>query len=191
MTARALPMDDTRESVILVDDRDRKTGVCDKLEAHRRDLRHRAFSVFLFDPDGRMLLQRRAPVKYHSAGLWANSCCGHPRPGEDPRAAAERRTFEELGIRCRLAPAGTHAYDAAVGADLFEREFVHLFVGRFDGAPEPEPAEVTEVAWLSPVEVRRAIAERPDDFAAWIRNYAATAWFRRLNEHLASDPVLG
>lgn len=189
MTARAVPMDDTRESVILVDERDRETGVCGKLEAHRRDLRHRAFSVFLFDREDRLLLQRRAPVKYHSAGLWANSCCGHPRVGEDVRAAAERRTHEELGIACRLLPAGTHAYDAAVGSGLFEREYVHLFVGRFDGVPDPEPAEVCDIAWLSPAAVRRDIAARPGHYAAWIRNYANAAWFGRLTRHVRPESV--
>lgn len=175
--ARPLPMDDAAEQVILVDEHDRRVGLCDKLEAHRRNLLHRAFSVFLFDGRGRMLLQRRAGAKYHSAGLWANSCCGHPRAGESDRAAAERRTFEELGIHCRLAPAGTHLYQAPVGNALFEREFVHLFVGRFDGVAEPEPAEVAETAWAEPVALRAAIMLHPGDYAAWLRSYSATDWF--------------
>lgn len=180
--ARALPMDDTAEQVVLVDDRDRRIGLCDKLEAHRRNLLHRAFSVFLFDSAGRMLLQRRAAVKYHSAGLWANSCCGHPRAGESERTAAERRTFEELGIHCRLAPAGTHFYQAPVGDALYEREFVHLFVGRFDGNAEPEPAEVSETAWVQPMDVKTGIDGWPGDYAAWLRNYAATDWFLGLGD---------
>jgi isopentenyl-diphosphate delta-isomerase len=183
-TARALPMDDTVEQVVLVDDRDRPVGLCDKLEAHRRGVLHRAFSVFLFDSGGRMLLQRRAAEKYHSAGAWANSCCGHPRHREDDRVAAERRTFEELGIHCPLTPAGTHVYRASVGPGLVEHEYVHLFVGRFDGSADPEPAEVAETAWMTPQAIRAAIAERPEQYSAWLRAYAGCDWFPDLGRRV-------
>src|SRR3989338_5068869 len=98
------------ESVVLVDESDKPVGQAEKLEAHRLGLLHRAFSVFVFDPQGELLLQQRAASKYHAAGLWANTCCGHPRPGEDLVAAAHRRLREELGLSCRLSRAGQLTY---------------------------------------------------------------------------------
>ena len=142
----------------LVDPDGTTIGVAEKLSAHQPPGRlHRAFSVFLFGPDGRMLLQRRAFGKYHSPGVWSNACCGHPYPDEAPIAAATRRTVEELGVApVGLAAAGTVTYrhpDPASG--LIEHEYNHLFVGRTGSELSPDPAEISETAFVDAAELDR------------------------------------
>jgi isopentenyl-diphosphate Delta-isomerase len=145
----------------------------DKLEVHRRDLPHPAVSVFVLD-GARTLLQRRAAGKYHSAGLWANACCTHPRWGEPAAACAARRLREELGIvgldlrwRARVA------YRAVVGVGLSENERVEVFIAEAPSnlAIAPDPAEVAEVRWIGLPELRAEMARRPEAFAAWLRAY--------------------
>lgn len=160
-------MKDADELVILVDAQDTVVGVAPKLEAHRTGVLHRAFSVFLRDTKGRLLLQRRAHGKYHSGGRWANTCCGHPRSGESARDAARRRLGEEMGIDCELAAAGSFLYRADVGAGLVEHELDHLFIGRFDGVPSPDINEVVEWRWASPRDVELDLIANPDRYAAW------------------------
>lgn len=167
-------MDDALEQVILVDGEDREIGRADKLAAHRLGYLHRAVSICVVDGAGRMLLQRRAATKYHSAGLWANACCSHPRPGEAADAAALRRLPEELGFSCALTPFATTHYRADVGAGLIEDEFVHLFLGRFEGEVRPEPSEVSEVAWVSYGELKASLAADPQRYCYWFRHYVAT-----------------
>ena len=152
----------------LVDEDGATIGTAEKLAAHQPPGQlHRAFSVFLFDEQGRLLLQRRALGKYHSPGVWSNTCCGHPYPGEAPFAAAARRTYEELGISpSLLAEAGTVRYnhpDPASG--LVEQEFNHLFVGLARERPRPDPEEVGETAFVTAGE----LAERHErvPFSAW------------------------
>lgn len=152
----------------LVDEQGNTIGTAEKLDAHRAPGKlHRAFSVFLFDEHGRLLIQRRAAGKYHSPGVWSNTCCGHPYPGEAPFAAAARRTYEELGVSpSLLAEAGTVRYnhpDPASG--LVEQEFNHLFVGMVQSAPRPDAEEVGETAFVTPGE----LAERHEavPFSAW------------------------
>lgn len=157
------------DRVVLVDARDTPTGEAPKLEAHRRGLLHRAFSVFLYDAAGRMLLQQRAHGKYHSGGLWTNTCCSHPRPGEDTPAAAARRLREEMGVDCRLAPAFQFVYHAPFDNGLVEHEYDHVFVGRFDGEPRPDPAEVADWRWAGVDELREELAAAPERFSAWFR----------------------
>ena len=168
------------EEVILVDAEDREVGRAEKLDAHARGLLHRAISVFVFDARGRVLLQRRAEGKYHSGGLWANTCCSHPRPGEATGAAAQRRLHEEMGIACELTHAVTFTYRADVAAGLVEHEVDHVFTGRFDGTPNPDAAEVSDFAWHDPEELRAAIAAAPARFAAWLP--LALACLRDLGE---------
>ena len=136
------------EQVILVDADDDEIGISPKLRAHETGELHRAVSVFVFDADGRVLLQRRAAGKYHSAGLWSNTCCGHPRPGETARAAALRRLREEMGVECALEPRGSFSYRAILGNGLVEHEIDHLFVGTFQGSPAPDASEVAEWRWM-------------------------------------------
>jgi isopentenyl-diphosphate Delta-isomerase len=152
----------------LVDEAGVTTGTVEKLAAHQPPGRlHRAFSVFLFDTSGRLLLQRRALTKYHSPGVWSNTCCGHPSPGEPPFLAATRRTTEELGMApALLREAGTVSYrhpDPASG--LVEREYNHLFAGLIAAPPLPDPDEVAETALVTPAELERRRAGEP--FSAW------------------------
>lgn len=156
-----------RESVILVDERDVVVGEAEKLEAHRRGTLHRAFSVVVLDGTGRVLLQRRAGSKYHSGGLWSNTCCGHPRPGEDTGAAAARRLREEMGFRCPLEPAGTFVYRAQLG-ELVEHEYDHVFAGRFDGSPKPDPVEVAEWRWVGLDELAEDLEAHPERYTVWL-----------------------
>src|SRR3954466_133771 len=130
------------EQLILVDENDTQVGVAEKMDVHPRGVLHRAFSVFVFDGEGRLLMQRRAAGKYHSPGLWSNTACGHPRPGEPTDAAARRRLSDELGVTCgELRPAGVLRYRTELG-ELVENEVDHLLVTRVDDAPRPDPAEV-------------------------------------------------
>lgn len=152
----------------LVDEDGNTIGTAEKLSAHQAPGQlHRAFSVFLFDDRGRLLLQQRALGKYHSPGVWSNTCCGHPYPGEAPFAAAARRTYEELGASpALLAEAGTVRYnhpDPASG--LVEQEFNHLFVGMVNAPLNPDPSEVGETAFVTPSELMERHAQGP--FSAW------------------------
>lgn len=154
----------------LVDELGHTIGTAEKLSAHQPPGRlHRAFSVFLFDERGRMLIQRRALTKYHSPGVWSNTCCGHPYPGEAPFAAAARRTHEELGVSpSLLAEAGTVRYnhpDPASG--LVEQEFNHLFVGMAGTSLRPDPDEIASTAFVSPDELASLRAE--STFSAWFQ----------------------
>ena len=157
------------DRVILVDDRDRPIGTAEKLAAHRDGRLHRAFSVLVLNERGEMLLQRRAAGKYHSAGLWSNTCCSHPRPGEETESAAHRRLREEMGFDCPLEPAGALVYRADVGGGLVEHEYDHLYLGRFDGEPVPAPEEASAWRWVDPGALRREVAERPERFTPWFR----------------------
>lgn len=153
-----------REAILLelVDESGRTIGTAEKLAAHQAPGQlHRAFSVFLFDASGRLLMQRRALGKYHSPGVWSNTCCGHPYPGEQPFVAAARRTAEELGVAPDLlAAAGTVRYnhpDPASG--LVEQEFNHLFVGVVTTTLAPDPDEVADTVFVTPQELERLAAD--------------------------------
>ena len=161
---------DALERVILVDDQDRPRGDGDKLDVHRQGLLHRAFSVFVFSPDGDLLLQRRAAGKYHFANLWSNSCCGHPRPGEETAEAAVRRLGEELGFETPLTEQTELVYRAEdPDSGLVEHEYLHIFLGRHGDDPHPDPAEVGAWRWTPVDVVRRALAKRPQLFTPWFR----------------------
>jgi len=161
-----------RELVLLVDERDRPVGSAEKHEAHYQGLRHRAISVFGYSADGRVLLQRRSASKYHSAGCWANLCCGHPRPGESVLDAAQRRLREEMGLSADLRPLCTVPYDVSVGGGMRENEIVHVFTGLIDVEPDPDPREVADWAWIDPADLIRRLRSEPDTFAPWFRHYA-------------------
>jgi isopentenyl-diphosphate delta-isomerase len=152
----------------LVDEDGTTIGTAEKLAAHQPPGQlHRAFSVFLFDEKGRLLLQRRALGKYHSPGVWSNTCCGHPYPGEAPFAAAARRTAEELGLApSLLAEAGTVRYNHPdPDSGLVEQEYNHLFVGLVRAEPAPDPEEIGEITFVTPEELAERHAEAP--FSAW------------------------
>ena len=143
-------------------------GVAPKRTVHLLGLRHRAFSILLRDGAGRVLLQRRAPDKYHSGGLWANSCCGHPRPGEATPDAAVRRLHEELGVRAALTKVGTFTYRAVVGKTMIEHEIDHVFVGTAIGEIAPDPNEVSATMWTSLDEVAAGLKKNPHRYAVWL-----------------------
>jgi isopentenyl-diphosphate Delta-isomerase len=161
----------TEERLILVDERNRAVGVGGKTPVHRAGLLHRAFSIFIVDDKGRILLQRRAREKYHSGGLLANSCCGHPRPGETTQAAARRRLNEELGITAPLTFGFFSRYRADLDGDMQENEFVYVYFGPLMAQPNPDPAEVSDVEFASADEVARRIARQPEGFVYWLRHY--------------------
>jgi len=160
-------------NIVLVDEHDRQVGLCEKLEAHRRGLLHRAFSVFIKNDAGQILLQRRATGKYHSPGLWANSCCSHPGEDDDVCAAARRRLGEEMGFECDLIPTRRHCYRAEVGNGLIENEFVHVFFGCFNGAVRPNAVEASAYRWLDPQALVAEVAAAPESFSIWMRDYLA------------------
>ena len=159
------------EQLILVDERNRATGTAGKTAVHRAGLLHRAFSIFVVDDRGRLLLQRRSPKKYHSGGLWANSCCGHPRPGERTAAAAHRRLGEELGVASDLSFGFFARYRTALDHGMNENEFVYVYFGKLKADPDPNPDEVSEVEFLSIEEIKRRLRQDPDAFTVWFRHY--------------------
>lgn len=158
-------------SVILVDADDTEIGTAEKLDAHRRGLTHRAISVLIRNPDGSLLLQRRADGKYHSSGLWANACCSHPMPGENAVEAARRRLHEEMGIDCALMPLFKTHYRAAVSNGLIEDEVVHVFGGRYDGPVKLNRDEASEWKWMSLSELKDDMRKQPSAYAPWFHHY--------------------
>ena len=159
------------EQVILVDADDRELGAMDKMAAHERGgVRHRAFSVFVFDGQGRWLLQRRAEGKYHFPGLWTNACCSHPRPGEDTAEAAHRRLREELGFDCPLVERFRFEYRATSAAEgLTEHELDHVFTGVHEGEIRLDPGEVAAVRWIERTALEQELRERPETFTPWFK----------------------
>ena len=137
------------EYVILVDENDQEIGSMEKQEAHEKGLLHRAFSVFVFNENKELLLQQRALTKYHSAGLWTNTCCSHPRIGETIEQAAHRRLTEEMGFDCELITKTSFIYKAAFENGLTEHEFDHVLVGNFNGEISFNPTEVKNFKWIN------------------------------------------
>lgn len=159
------------EQLILVNAQNRAVGRGEKQAVHAAGLLHRAFSVFLVASDGRVLLQRRSPEKYHSGGLWANSCCGHPRPGETTLHAAERRIGEELGATAKLHFGFRTHYRAAFANGLAENEIVYVYFGALPAKLELNPHEVASVELRSLDELQRDAAQRPKKYVFWLNHY--------------------
>ncbi len=155
------------EFVILVDEQDRDTGIMEKLRAHELGALHRAFSVCIFNDNGELLMHRRANGKYHSGGLWTNTCCSHPRPGEATQEAAQRRLQEEMGFTCAIEPAFEFIYRAELGQGLTEYEYDHVFTGIWNGIPSPAADEVWEWEYRSPADVLADMRIRPERYTAW------------------------
>ncbi len=163
--------EDSFDQIILVDESDRPIGFERKLRAHEDGGKlHRAFSIFIFDDSGRMLLQKRAMRKYHFAGLWTNACCSHPRKGEKLPEVAHVRLREEFGFDTTLRKAFEFTYRATdPTSGLTEHEFDHVYVGVFNGEPRPNPEEIDEWRWVE-----------ADELRAWVRKHAGefTPWFK-------------
>jgi isopentenyl-diphosphate delta-isomerase len=157
------------QQVILVTPQDEAIGVMEKMEAHQKGLLHRAFSVFIFDKQGRMLLQQRAPQKYHGAHLWTNACCSHPMWNEPVEEAAHRRLQEEMGFTTPLQKIFAFTYKANVENNLVEHEYDHVFAGEYDGQVNVNPEEVSDYAYYDLKELKLLLQEKPESFTTWFR----------------------
>lgn len=157
------------EYVILVDENDNDIGVMEKLRAHQEGRLHRAFSVFIFNDKQELLLQQRALDKYHSAGLWTNTCCSHPRPTETIKDAASRRLFEEMGISCDLAIKTSFIYKYSFNNGLTEHEFDYVLIGQCNSDPIINKNEVADYKWQSLINLKNDIKDKPDEFTAWFK----------------------
>ena len=157
------------EEVILVDNEDRQIGLMEKMQAHREAKLHRAFSVFLLNDKGEVLLQQRALDKYHCGGMWTNACCSHPRAGESLQAAVDRRLQEEMGIVCETNWVYSFIYKADVGEGLFEHEFDHVFFGRFSDEPKPDADEVSDWAYVTLEELKSDVEVNPTKYTPWFK----------------------
>ena len=157
------------EQVILVDEHDNEIGSMEKIEAHEKALLHRAFSIFVFNDSGQMMIQQRALSKYHSPGLWTNTCCSHPRPGESLDDATSRRIIEEMGFSCDMREVFSFIYNAPFDHGLTEHELDHVFMGIYNDSPEINPEEVAEWKWIDVDELLSDVQLNPQDFTVWFK----------------------
>lgn len=157
------------EQVILVDSHDREVGVEEKLTAHLNGQLHRAISVFIYNSNGEILLQKRATGKYHSGGLWSNTCCSHPKPGESTYDAANRRLKEEMGMETELNHLFSFIYRAELDHELIEHEYDHVYVGQSDELPEINEEEAESYVYLSPFKIKEDIKNHPEKYTAWFK----------------------
>ena len=155
--------------VILVDEHDVQTGTMEKMEVHQKALLHRAFSVFIFNEKGEMLLQKRADKKYHSGGLWTNACCSHPQPGEETLSAAGTRLQEEMGFGTTLTKAFDFIYKAPFDNGLTEYEFDHVFTGTYEGEIVPDADEVSDYCYQAVDEIKNSIKSHPHKYTEWFK----------------------
>lgn len=166
------------EYVVLVDEDDNMVGTAEKIDAHRNPKLHRAFSIFIANNNGELLIQKRAWEKYHNPGMWANTCCGHPRPGESLEAAAHRRLMEEMGFDTGMVKVFSFIYNTEFENGLTEMEYDHVFVGKWDGIPEKNPAEVADYKWIAKEDLAEDIRKNPEIYTAWFK----IAWENLLRE---------
>lgn len=157
------------ENVILVDTNDTPVGQMEKLNAHLKGELHRALSVLIFNSDGELLLQQRAFSKYHTPGLWSNTCCSHPRPGEDSLEAATRRLQEEMGFTTPLIKSFDFIYKAHFDNGLIEHEFDHVFFGTFDGNPVINTEEANDFKWVKLSFLMEDMRSSPENYTVWFR----------------------
>jgi len=155
------------EQVILVDKNDNQIGTEEKIQAHKDAKLHRCFSIQIINSKGEFMLQLRGRDKYHCGGLWTNTCCSHPRPGEDTTDAAHRRLQEEMGFDCELEGIDLFIYKKKFDNGLTEHEYDHLFVGQYDGEPRINPEEADDWKWISLDELREGVALNPDKYTYW------------------------
>ena len=166
-----------KEFVVLVDQDDQKLGLMEKQQAHVAGLLHRAFSVFVFNSNGELMIQQRAASKYHSPTLWTNTCCSHPRYNETYEQAAHRRLQEEMGFDCDLEFKFSFIYKAHLENDLTEHELDHVFIGTFDDEPNLNPEEVMAYRWVELDDLKKDMEKNPQNY---------TAWFKIIFEHYVS-----
>ena len=157
------------EKVILVDEQDNVTGTMDKLEAHQKGMLHRAFSVFIINSKGEMLLHQRALNKYHSGGLWTNACCSHPKPDETIEEGAKRRLKEEMGIETDVQSHFSFIYKVSLDNNLIEHELDHVLLGVYDGQVNPNKDEVMDFKWVQPEIIAKDVTDNPTNYTAWFK----------------------
>lgn len=157
------------ELVVLVDENDKKLGLMPKMEAHEKAVLHRAFSVFIFNKDGDLMLQQRAAHKYHSPLLWTNTCCSHQRDGEANLEAGKRRLFEEMGFNADLKEVFSFVYKAPFDNGLTEHELDHVMVGYYENEPKINKDEVEAYRWMALEDVRTDIEKNPHIYTAWFK----------------------
>ena len=177
------------EQVTLVDEHDRESGLMEKMEAHEKALLHRAFSVFIFNERGEMLLQQRALSKYHSGGLWTNACCSHPRPYETTTTAAKRRLKEEMGFVTDIHKVFDFTYQASFDNGLTEYEFDHVFVGMYNGVIHANENEVAAYEYKSMQEIEKELLSKNDHYTAWfhIAFPKVYAWWKESYEPVVEN----
>ena len=155
--------------VVLVDENNQVIGVAEKLEAHQKGLLHRAFSIFVFNNAGELLIQRRNPAKYHSGGFWSNTVCSHTAPGESLTDAVHRRLVEEMGFDCDFRETGCLHYRVEFENGLTENEWDYIFVGYYDGEVKPNSEEVSEYKWIKLNELGENIEKSPNNYTYWFK----------------------
>ncbi|MBT6252697.1 MAG: isopentenyl-diphosphate Delta-isomerase [Flavobacteriaceae bacterium] len=155
------------EQVVLVDEKDNPIGLMPKMEAHERAVLHRAFSVFILNGKGELMLQQRANHKYHSPGLWTNTCCSHQRDGESNIDAGQRRLHEEMGFTTELTELTSFIYKASFDNGLTEHEFDHIMLGRYEDNPVINPDEVAAWKWMPLAEVKKDVEANPKNYTVW------------------------
>lgn len=158
-----------KQQVILVNKKNRKIGVEEKLKAHREGKLHRAFSIFIFNSKGELLIQQRAKEKYHCGGIWANTCCSHPRQSETYKQATHRRLKEEMGFDTKLKKLFCFIYKVDFPNGLTEHEYDCVFIGKSDMQPKPNPKEVMNHKWISLRDLKKDIAKHPKKYSAWLK----------------------
>lgn len=163
------------EKVVLVDKNDKKLGAMEKIEAHKRGLLHRAFSVLIFNNKGELLIQKRAKGKYHCEGLWTNTVCSHPRPGESYEDGAHRRLREETGLDCPLIKKYCFIYKKKFDNGLTEHEYDWVFTGYYNGEVNPDSKEIDEIRWISVGDLIKEIQKTPNDFTEWFKQIVRKA----------------
>jgi len=166
--------------VILVDDQDHEIGRMEKMEAHKKGLLHRAFSIFIFNDKEEMLLQQRAKEKYHSGGLWTNTCCSHPSPGETTHEAAARRLQDEMGMKCDLKNIFHFTYRAELDNDLIEHELDHVLIGFSNKDPELNPEEVMNFRWMDLSTIEKELQNNQELYTFWFREIIKNEQFKEL-----------
>jgi isopentenyl-diphosphate delta-isomerase len=176
------------QQLVLVNERDEVTGTAGKLETHQKGLLHRAFSIFIFNTKGEMLLQQRSHQKYHSGGLWSNACCSHPLAGEDLKQAAIKRLAEEMGFKTELFPLFHFIYKAEFDNGLTEYEFDHVFMGEYDGPVGINEDEVMDFSFKTMEEIKNSLLAGPQNYTAWfIESFPKIEeWWRKKYEPLST-----
>jgi len=172
------------ELVILVNEKNEQVGLMPKMEAHKKAVLHRAFSVFVMNEKGETMLQQRAAHKYHSPLLWTNTCCSHQRDGETNIAAGKRRLQEEMGFTTELEELFSFIYKAPFDNGLTEHELDHVMLGNYSASPIINKEEVADWKWMKPIDVKNDIAENPDNYTAWFKII-----FERFYEHITKNIV--